>query len=320
MSQREHGDKRRVSGFVAKVILEDTAGELGAGGRLGRNDAEILPFFQLVAQEGEGDAREVRTATEAGDNHIGIFSGHFHLLFGFESDDRLMQHHMVEHTAQRIFAVGRLHGQFHGFGDGGSQTALVVGVLGEDFTAGTGTHTGRCDDLGTECLHDGAAIGFLVVAHFYHIHGQFETESLGGKGECGTPLAGTGLGGDIGYALFFAEIGLCNGRVEFVGTYRADTFVFEIDVGRGVEIFFEAVGSYQGGRSPYLIHVTHLFGYLYPGIGLVHLLVCQFFGEERIEIFLFHRLMGLRIQGGQGFRLHVGDDVIPCRGNVFFLQ
>ena len=226
---------------------------------------------------------------------------------------------MVEYAAEGIFAVWGLHGQFYGFGDGRTQTALIVGVFGKNFTSGFGTHTGRSDDLCAERLHDRPPVRFLVVADFDHIDGQFESESLGGKREGRSPLTGSGLGCNIGYALFFTEVGLCDGRVEFMGSYRTDALIFEVNMGWSIEIFFQSIGTHQRGRTPYFVHVAYLFGYFDPRIGLIHFLMRQFFGEERIEIFLFHRFMCLRIQRWQGFGFHIGDDIVPCRRNIFFL-
>ena len=80
----------------------------------------------------------------------------------------------------------------------------------------------------SEGLHDAAAIRLLVVADLHLVDGSFQAKYLGGIRESGSPLTGSGFGGDVGYAFFLAIIGLCNGRVQFVRTDGTDTFVFEI--------------------------------------------------------------------------------------------
>ena len=44
-----------------------------------------------MTHEWEGDAAEVATASETGNDNIGIFSSHFHLLLGFETDNGLVE-------------------------------------------------------------------------------------------------------------------------------------------------------------------------------------------------------------------------------------
>lgn len=58
-----------------------------------RRRQSVFSFLleDVVAHEGEGDTAKVGTSSEAGDDGVGIFTRHFHLLFGFQSDDGLVQ-------------------------------------------------------------------------------------------------------------------------------------------------------------------------------------------------------------------------------------
>ena len=74
-----------------------------------------------MAHEGEGDTTKVGTSSEASDDGVGVFTRHFHLLFGFQSDDGLMQGHVAQYGAEGICAVGSGLCQLYGFGNGCSQ-------------------------------------------------------------------------------------------------------------------------------------------------------------------------------------------------------
>ena len=91
MPQCKHGQQRGISGFVAKVILEFTTGQFRTRSRFGSNVSGLFPIQDSVAHKGEADSSKIGTATKATDNHVGIFACHFHLLFGFQTDNRLMQ-------------------------------------------------------------------------------------------------------------------------------------------------------------------------------------------------------------------------------------
>src|SRR5262245_16661444 len=59
-AQRVHFHKRRKVGGVAEVVGILALGQRGAGRRLHRNEAALAPAAQLQAEEGEGEAREIR--------------------------------------------------------------------------------------------------------------------------------------------------------------------------------------------------------------------------------------------------------------------
>ena len=107
VTQREHGQQRRVASLVAKVVAELAACQLRTAVRLSSNELSLLAVEDVVAHEGESNAAEVGAATEAGNHHIGIFTSHLHLLLSLQTDDGLVQTHVVQHGAKRIFAIRR---------------------------------------------------------------------------------------------------------------------------------------------------------------------------------------------------------------------
>ena len=121
MSEREHGQQRRIACLISKVILELAACQLRAGCRFRSDKTGLLSFQDIVTHEGEGDAAEVGTSAEATDHHIGILTCQLHLLLGFQTDDSLMQGDMAQDGTERVFAVGCHACQLDGFGDGSTQ-------------------------------------------------------------------------------------------------------------------------------------------------------------------------------------------------------
>ena len=78
-----------------------------------------------MAHEGEGYASEVRAASETRYHHVGILARHLHLLFRFEADDCLVEGNVVQHGAERIFAVWSGRRQLYGLRDGRAERAGV---------------------------------------------------------------------------------------------------------------------------------------------------------------------------------------------------
>lgn len=213
VAEGEHREQGSVAGFVAEVIFEDAACEFGARSGFGGDEAGFLgcAAVEIVAHEGEGDAAEVGAAAEAGNHHVGIFAGHGHLFLGFEADDGLVESHVAEHRAEGVFTSGSCGGEFHGLGDGGAERALMVGILGEDVLAGACRHGWRSGDLCAESLHDGTAVGLLLVGDFHLVDSGFEAEQTGGVGQGRTPLSGSGFGCDVGYTFLLTVVGLGDG-------------------------------------------------------------------------------------------------------------
>ena len=314
--QREHRQQRRIAGFVSEVVAEDSARELRAGVGLGRDVARLSAFLERVAHERERDAAEIRSAAEAADDQVGVFACHFHLFFGLETDDRLVQRDVAQHRAERVLAVRRAHRQLDRLRDRRAERALMVRMLGEYFASGFGRHRRRGGHLRAESLHDRAPVGFLLVTDLDHVDGQFQPERLGGVRQGGSPLAGAGLGRDVRDALPLAVIGLSEGRVQLVRADGTDALVLEIDVRRGAERLFQSVGPDQRRAAVVFVLLADFVGDIDPRVGLVHLLIGQRLGENGIEIRGFQRLFRCGIQRRHRLVGHVGHDVVPPGRNL----
>lgn len=212
MAEGVHRQERSVSGFVAEIVLELSAGQLRAGRRLGRDEAHLLrALLKLMAEERIGYSAEIRTSSEAGNDHVRLLSGELHLFFGLETDDGLMQADMIEHGTEGIFAIRGSSGQFDGLGDGTAQRTAVIRINREDVLAGTRAHGRRRCHVRPEGLHDGTPVWLLLEADLDHVDGALEAVHLGRERKGAAPLSRSGLGGDVGHALLFAEIGLGEG-------------------------------------------------------------------------------------------------------------
>ena len=325
VAQGEHGQERGHAGLVAEVIFEFTLGQFGAGAGLGRDEAGLLAILDVVAHERKGQAAEVGAAAEAGNHDIRIFSSQGHLFLGFQADDRLVQAHVVQHGTQGVLAVGGVHGQLNGFGDGAAQGTLVVGVAGDDVLAGTGAHGRGGRNGGTEGLHDGTAERLLLVADLYHIYGAVNAELLGGIAERTAPLAGTGFGGKVGDSLLLGVVGLGNGGVQLVAAGGRYTFVLEIDVRRGSQSGLQFIGPHQRGAAVGGILLADRLRDGNPFVGLVEFLIGTGLTEDGIEIFGLQRLLGGGVQERQRLVGHDGLDVeimgrnLGLRKQVLFL-
>ena len=135
-SQRVHLDQRRQVRGVAEIIGVLAAGERRACRRLDRDEAALATTAQLQPEEREGKPREVRAAAGAADHDVGVVARHLELLDRFLAVDGLVQQHMVEHGAERIFHRRILGGHLHRLGNGDTERARIFRVLGEDGAAG----------------------------------------------------------------------------------------------------------------------------------------------------------------------------------------
>ena len=268
-----------------------------------------------MTHERERNSTEIRSTAEATDNQIGILSGHGHLLFSLQTDNRLVQGHVIQHRTERIPAIRRTHGQLDSLGDRCSKRSLMVGMFGQYLPARLGRHGRRCRYLGSEGLHDRTTVGFLLIADLNHIYGQLQSECFGRIGESRTPLSGTGFGRNVRNSLLFTEIGLCQCRIQLMRTDRTDTLVLEIDMCRSPEGLFQIVCTDKRGTPVILILFPNRFGDIDPRIRLVHLLLCQRFGKNRIQIRRLKRLTCFRVQRQQRLVRHIGHNVIPLSRN-----
>ena len=108
-----------------------------AGRRLDGDDAGLLALLEVLAQEREGDAGEVGAAAHARHHEVGIGAGQLHLLEGFLADDRLVEHDVVEHRAERVVRVVTLDRDFDRLADGDAQAARGIGIGRQHGPAGS---------------------------------------------------------------------------------------------------------------------------------------------------------------------------------------
>lgn len=318
-AERVHFDERREVGGIAEVIGVGAAGEGGAGGGFDCDDAGFLASAESGTDEGEGDAGEVGSAAGATDDDIGVIIGHLELFDGFDADDGLVEQDVVEDGAQGVFGIFRLGGDFHGFRDGDTEAAGVVGALGEDGASGLGFLGWRGYAACAVGFHDGAAVGFLVEGDLDHEDLDIEAEDGAGEGEGGAPLAGAGFGDDAFDACFLIVEGLGDGGIGFVAASGADAFVFVVDAGGGIEGLLEASGTEEWGWAPLAVDIADGFRYFdFAFCG--DFLLDQGHGEERGEVFGADGLLCTRVEHrGQGFG-QVGRDVVPAFGDAGFVE
>ena len=316
VSEGVHGQQGGVAAFVAEVVAELAAGEFGATLGLCSDVFGGPSIEDGVAHEGEGQAAEVGAATETGNDGVGVFAGHFHLLLGFKAYDGLVQRDVAEYGAEGVFAAGGGGGQLDGLTDGGAERAAVVGVLRDEVLAGAGTHGGGAFHRGVEGAHNHGAVGLLLHGVLHLIDGAFQPEHFGGIGQGSTPLPGAGLGGDVGDAFLLAIVALRQGAVHLVRAKRVDALVLEVDMCGGVEGFLQFVGAYQRGGAVTFVFVEYLLGDVNPGVGLVEFLPRALFGENGEQVLGLQGLFGAGVQQVKRFVFHLRLDVVPACGEL----
>ena len=124
---------------IAVIKLINTLGQGRATGRFNSLDTNILAI-RLVSDKGESDTGEVRTTAVTTDHRVGVIAGNLELLFGFKTDDGLMQHDMIKHAAERIASLAGCirDGCFNGFTDGDTEAARRIRIFFKNFTSGFG--------------------------------------------------------------------------------------------------------------------------------------------------------------------------------------
>ena len=281
MPQRVHRQQGRESGHVAEVVLEFAAREFRASFGLHGDHADFLPFGEVLLQEREPDAGEVAAAAEASDHHVGLGIGHLHLLHGLLSDDRLVQHHVVQDAAQAVARILRTaQGHFHGLRNRQSEASRAVRVAFQRCASRIGQRRGRRHALRAPGVHHQTAVGFLVIADLDHEHLQVDAEVFGCEGDRSAPLSGAGLGRQVLDALLVVVVGLRHGGVGLVRTRGRHALVLEIDLRRRSEGLFQPRRAHERRGTPYLVDLLHLFGNVDVAFG-GHLLVDQLLGEDR---------------------------------------
>ena len=301
--------KRRQMPGVAEVEGVAAARHRRAGRRLDRDDPHVALVAQLLAEEREGDAGEVRAAAGAADDDVRVGVGRLHLLDRLLADHRLVQQDVIEHAAQRVFGVVALGGDLDRLGDGDAEAAGRIRILRQDGAAGVGL-VARAGDAGRAVgLHQRPAIGLLIVRDPDHVDLDLEAEQRAGEGERRAPLAGAGLGGELLHPRLLVVEGLRDGGVGLVAAGRADALVFVKDAGRRAERLLQVAGAIERRRPPHAIDVAHRPGDLDFALG-ADFLPDQRHREQRREVVGADRLAGSGMQHRRRGR-QIGGDVVP---------
>ena len=106
MAQREHWQQRSVSRLIAKVVFKFSPRKLWAALRF-RSDklGVLMRAIKDVTHEWESYAAKVAATAKTSYHLVWIFTCHLHLLLCLQTDDCLMQGHMIEHGSESVFAT-----------------------------------------------------------------------------------------------------------------------------------------------------------------------------------------------------------------------
>ena len=200
---------------------------------------------------GNAKPGEVAAAAHAADDHVGKVPGQLQLLLRLQADDRLVQHDVVQHAAERVLGVVAGDGRLDRLADGDAQAAGAIrDPAARICRPALVSSEGLGVDLGAPDVHHRAAVGLLLVADLDHEDLALHVEQRAGEGQRGAPLAGPGLGGQAVDAFHLVVVRLGHGRVRLVAARRAVAFVLEVDPGRRLQRLFQVRRPHQRRRPP----------------------------------------------------------------------
>ena len=301
---------------VAVVVGELTAGKAGAGGGLDRNEAVVCLAAELLTHEGGNQTAKVGAAAGTTDNNVGLDTVLVHGDLGFQTDDGLVEHDLVQHAAKNVAVVTQRACGLHGLRDSTAERSAGAGVLLQDLAAYFSCRRRRRSHLSAVGTHDLAAKRLLLVADLDHVHAAVQTQIGASHGQCGSPLTGAGLGGYAGQSLLLGVVRLGNGGIEFMGARGVVALELVVDLGGSLQLLLQAVGAYQGRRAVHLVEGADLLGNLNVGGGIVQLLLDQLVAEHGAQVLVGHGLKCLGVEKRCGLILHVGAEVVPCLGHI----
>ena len=320
VTKRVHLDERRRHGFVTEVVDVPTLGETRCGHRLDRDDAEVVRLAgELVRDEREREAAEIRAAADAAHEDIRVFVGELELLLYLLTDDRLVQQHVVEHRAERIFRVVARGCVLDGFGYREAEAAWALGVLGQRGAAGVRVGAGARDDLGAPRFHEDPPVRLLVVRHADHVDLALEVEHPRGEREGASPLSRASLGGEALGAFGLVVVGLRDRGVRLVATGGTHALPLVVDARGRPEHFLEAERADQRCRAPDLVGVPHRFGDLDPAFA-ADLLLDELHRKERCEVRGSDGLPRAGMERRRERHRQIGLNVVPVRRQVFLVK
>src|SRR5215218_8025081 len=235
VSQRVHLHHRGGACSVPEVVGVAALRKRRARGRLDGHDARALTVLQVLADEGESDAAEVRAAPDTADHHVGVLAGQLHLLERFLPDHGLVQQHVVQDAPERVLGVVVLDRVLDRLAYGYTERSRRVRMLLEYVAACLREIRGARVDLRAVSLHHDAPVGLLVVADADHVYRAIEAHHAAGEGQGRAPLARSGLCGQAPDAFLAIVVSLGDGGVRLVAAGRRAALVLVVDVGRSIE-------------------------------------------------------------------------------------
>ena len=267
------------------------------GGRGGGRGAVVKHLTgQRMPDERESQAGQVRPAARATDDDVGPgLAEDGQLRRGLLTDDGLVQHHVVEHAAQRIPRVVGADGDLDGLRHRHAQRPRGVGGLRQDRAAGLRQIRRRRVHRAAVDLHEHPAVRLRVVGRAHLPHLDAQAEELRGERQRRAPLADAGLGGQVLDAVEHVVVRLRHRRVRLVRTDRGNGLVLVVDAGGGAQRLPQAAGAGQRGGAPQAVDFADRLGDLDPALG-GELLLDQPGREDRRHLLRLQRLAGAGVQ------------------------
>ena len=169
-----------------------------------------------MAHKWHGYTAKVTATAKASNNHIRVITCQIHLFLSLQTNDRLVNHHMVQHTAKGIFCVRILNSLLHSLRYGHTKATSCARELLLHLTSYLSLIARRCKHCGTVCVHNGAAERLLLKTNLNHKHSKVKTKVLTSHTHGTTPLTCASLCGNVFCTLNLIKVRLRNGRVQFV--------------------------------------------------------------------------------------------------------
>src|SRR5574344_482785 len=95
MSKGVHWQKRCITSLISEIIFKLTSRQLRTAFWFGCNKLSCFAIFYIMTHKRKSDTTKVTSTSKTSNNGIRIFTSHFHLLFGFQTNYRLMECYMV---------------------------------------------------------------------------------------------------------------------------------------------------------------------------------------------------------------------------------
>ncbi len=98
------------------------------------------------------------------------------------------------------------------------------------------------------------------------------------------------------------------------------SFELIINVRRGLEFFFQVVGSHQGSGTIHRIEILDIRGNFKIGGVVIQLLANKLFAKHGFQFFRSHGLLCPRIEEGSRLVFHICPEIVPGLGYLVFSE